>query len=108
MMQTCSAQSYLGKRVRFSAWMKTKEAGGGGAHLWLRVDGVDNSRLQFDNMNKRPVKGTTGWRRYSIVLEVPSNSKALAYGFFLSGNGQAWVSGAAFEEAGPGEIETRI
>jgi hypothetical protein len=49
-------------------------------------------------MDKRPVMGTTDWREYAIVLDVPSSAKALAYGFFIHGTGQAWVSGVKLEE----------
>jgi TonB family protein len=101
MMQMCAAENFLGKRLRFSAWMKTENTNDGGAHLWFRVDGKEtNSMLQFDNMDSRPVKGTTDWQQYAIVLDVPANSAALAYGFFVQGNGQAWVSGVKIEEVG--------
>lgn len=100
MMQMCSAENYLGKRLRLSAWMKTENATDGGAHLWLRVDGAGNQPLRFDNMDPRAVKGTTGWKPYSIVLDVPREATALAYGFFIQGTGQAWVSDFAIEEVG--------
>jgi beta-lactamase regulating signal transducer with metallopeptidase domain len=102
MMQMCSADDYRGKRLRFSAWMKTQDANDKGAHLWFRVDGAERGQmLQFDNMDNRPVMGTTDWREYAIVLDVPSSAKALAYGFFIHGTGQAWVSGIKLEEVGP-------
>jgi len=101
MMQMCSAENYRGKRLRFRAWMKTADANDGGAHLWFRVDGAErNAILQFDNMDSRPVKGTADWQEYSIVLDIPANAIALAYGFFISGTGQAWVSDARLEEVG--------
>lgn len=101
MMQMCSAENFVGKRLRLSAWMKTENANDGGARLWFRVDGKENNAiLQFDNMDSRPVKGTTEWQQYSVVLDVPANASALAYGFFVQGTGQAWVSGVKIEEVG--------
>lgn len=98
MMQTTSAEDLLGKRVRLSGWIKTEEANDGGGHLWLRVDGKQSGTpLQFDNMDNRAVKGTTDWQPYSIVLDVPPESSALAYGFFVQGTGKMWVSGAKME-----------
>ena len=109
MMQMCSAEKFTGKRLRFSAWMRTENANDGGAHLWFRVDGKEkNEMLQFDNMSNRPVKGTTGWQQYSLVLDVPANSSALAYGFFVGGTGQAWVSGVKIEEVGLDVASTNI
>lgn len=100
MMQMCSAENYLGKRLRLSAWMKTADANNAGAHLWFRIDGANNQMLGFDNMDPRPVKGTTDWTLYSLVLDVPSGASALAYGFFVGGTGQAWVSDFKIEEVG--------
>lgn len=100
MMQTTSAEAYVGKRVRLSGWIKTEEANDGGGRLWLRVDG-QQAGLQFDNMNNRPVKGTTEWQQYSVVLDVPTEASALAYGFFVSGGGKMWVNGTSIEEVGP-------
>ena len=102
MMQMCDAHNFLGKRLRLSAWMKTEDAKDGGAHLWLRIDAKEGgAMLGFDNMDSRPVKGTTEWKNYSIVLDVPANADALAFGFFIDGTGRAWVSGVRLEEVGP-------
>jgi hypothetical protein len=109
MMQTTSAEQYLGKRVRLSGWMKTQDANDGGGHLWLRVDGQEVGRtLQFDNMNGRAPKGTTDWQPYSVVLDVPKEASALAYGFFVEGAGQAWVAGTKIEEVGTDVPSTNI
>lgn len=99
MMQTSSADSYIGKRVRLSGWIKTENAEEGG-QLWLRVDGQERQVLQFDNMNGRSVKGTSDWQEASVVLDVPSGASALAYGFFVKGGGKMWVNGQRIEEVG--------
>src|SRR6185369_17626927 len=106
MMQTISAEDYRGKRVRLSGWMKTEDANDGGGHLWLRVDGQQSGQsLQFDNMDNRAPKGTTDWQQYSVVLDVPAEATALAYGFFVQGGGKVWVSGTKIEPVGP-EVES--
>jgi hypothetical protein len=102
MMQMSSAEDFFGKRVRLSGWVKTADANDGGGHLWLRVDGQQSGQtLQFDNMDSHPVKGTTDWQQYSVVLDVPPEAAALAYGFFVNGTGQMWVSGTKLEPVGP-------
>ncbi|MGD1031328.1 MAG: M56 family metallopeptidase [Opitutaceae bacterium] len=109
MMQICSAENFVGKRLRFSAWMKTENADIGGGHLWLRVDGKENGQvLQFDNMDGRTVRGTTDWAQYSVVLDVPANAADLAYGFFVDRTGKVWVSGAKIEEVGEDVPSTNI
>ena len=101
MMQMCDAHSFLGKRLRLSAWMKTEDTNDGGVHLWFRIDAKEGgAMLGFDNMDSRPVKGTTEWKNYSIVLDVPANAGALAFGFFIDGAGRAWVSSVKLDEVG--------
>jgi len=101
MMQMCDAHSFLGKRLRLSAWLKTEDANDGGAHLWFRIDAKEGgAMLGFDNMDSRPVKGSLDWKNYSIVLDVPANAGALAFGFFIDGTGRVWVSGVKLEEVG--------
>ena len=98
MMQMFDAEQYHGKRLRFSAWMKTKDALNGG-QIWMRVDGkTPGQSLQFDNMDRRPhPMGTTDWQFCEVVLDVPAEATAVALGFFVKQTGQAWVNDAKLE-----------
>jgi hypothetical protein len=96
MMQTFRADDYRGKRVRMTGWAKAKGVEGW-AGLWMRVDGADKSGLAFDNMQKRALKGTADWKQYAIVLDVPDDAAAIAFGVLLAGKGQVWVDDFQFE-----------
>lgn len=63
----------------------------------MRVDGPDKQVLSFDNMQDRSIRGTTGWTRYQIVLDVPDDGVNIAFGVLLGGLGQVWVSDIQFE-----------
>ena len=89
-MQQFHAQEWLGKRMKLSCFIQTKDVGGS-AGLWMRVDGKDGDTLQFDNMQNRPIKDTTGWNHYSIVLDVPQNAGAIYFGVMLQGAGEVWM-----------------
>lgn len=65
----------------------------------MRLDGVDTHLL--DNMEDRPIQGTTDWRTYEVVLDVPEQSQAIAFGCLLVGKGQLWLSDVRLEEVGP-------
>jgi hypothetical protein len=99
MMQMFQANDYLNKRMRFSAFVKSEgiEAWAG---LWMRIDGTHQGSLGLDNMQNRPIIGTTDWHKYEVVLDVPEESVAIALGIQLTGKGQAWVSEVQFEEVG--------
>ena len=38
--------------------------------------------------------------RYEVILDVPQESVAIAFGILLTGKGQAWLSEVQFEEVG--------
>jgi len=99
MMQMFKANDYLNKRMRFSAVVKS-----GGieswAGLWMRIDGPTQRPLGFDNMQNRPIKGTTDWQKYEVVLDVSPESVNIAFGVLLEGKGQVWLSEMQFEEVG--------
>ncbi|HCX47595.1 MAG TPA: AraC family transcriptional regulator [Bacillus sp. (in: Bacteria)] len=97
MMQQFKAEKFLGKRIKLSGFIKTKDVGGF-CGFWMRVDDALGDVLQFDNMSDRPVVGNSEWNHYAIVLDVPENSVVIAFGVLLSGNGQVWIDELKFEE----------
>lgn len=105
LMQAFNAEAYRGKRVRMSAWMKTENAAS--AQLWMRLDG-NKRMLGFDNMDNRPVTGTTEWKKYEITLEVPEATINIAFGAFVIKQGQTWVDDFQFEVAGPEAATTNM
>src|SRR5690349_8293284 len=90
-MQLFKADAYRTKHMRLSAAVKA-EGLEGWAGLWMRVDGPANKMLGLDNMQDRPIKGTTDWQRYEVVLDVPQESVHVAFGLLLEGKGQVWLS----------------
>jgi hypothetical protein len=42
-------------------------------------------------MDDRPIRGSTDWKSYSIVPDVPAEAAALAYGILLRGAGQSRI-----------------
>src|SRR5205823_1432543 len=79
LMQTCTAHAYRGQRLRLSGYARTKDVNDW-AGLWLRVDGPKGEPLAFDNMQQRPIKGTSEWQKYQIVLDVPADAQEIAFG----------------------------
>jgi hypothetical protein len=99
LMQMFFAEKYLNKRLRFSAMVKA-ESVKKWAGLWMRVDGPENQALSFDNMQNRPIRGTTDWRPCEVILDVPANSVTISFGLLLDGPGQAWINAIQFAEVG--------
>jgi len=97
LMQNFSAEQYVGKRVRFSAFVKSENIERW-AGLWMRVDGKPGQTLSFDNMQDRPIKGTSAWRNCEVVLDVPAGALGIYFGILLDGPGTVWMNSAKFEE----------
>lgn len=96
LMQTLAPDKYAGKRVRLSAVVKADKVKDW-AGLWMRVDGEGTTPLAFDNMQGRAIKGTSNWKRYEVVLDVPKKATAVAFGILLSGTGSVWIDNVKLE-----------
>ena len=97
----CLPTQYLGKRVRLTGYIKTKEVPHW-AGFWFRVDDQKQGEmLAFDNMKdgktNRSITGTNDWKQYDLVLDVPFNAKEIVYGALLSGTGQIWFENVTLE-----------
>lgn len=97
MMQTFKANQFVDKRIRLSCFICTENVETY-AGMWMRVDDTMEDVLQFDNMSNRPIKGTTKWNHYSIILDVPPQSAVISFGIILSGQGTIWADQFTFEE----------
>lgn len=53
--------------------------------------------VPFDNMSDRPIKGSTDWHSYEIVLDVPPDATSINFGVLLAGLGEVWMNSAKFE-----------
>ncbi|QRN95132.1 AraC family transcriptional regulator [Archangium violaceum] len=96
-MQAFGAGAFRGKRLRFSAVVRTEDVKGWSG-LWMRVEGEDaREPLAFDNMQSRALVGTTACKRHEVVLDVPQDARSIMAGLMLSGTGKAWIGAVRFE-----------
>jgi hypothetical protein len=98
LMQDFRADRYLGKKVRLSGFVRTEHVNGW-AGLWMRVDNGP-TQVAFDNMQDRPIKGTSEWKSYVVVLDVPEDATGIAFGVLLAGSGSVWLNSVKFEVVG--------
>jgi hypothetical protein len=63
----------------------------------MRVVGPDGETMSFDNMGDRPITGTTEWRQYRVVLDVPETAELIAFGVLLQGPGRVWIDDVEVE-----------
>jgi hypothetical protein len=104
--QSVAGDAYAGKRVRFSAFCRTKGVAKW-TGLWLRADTPAQFGAAFDNMQDRPVRGTNDWQQYEVVLDIPKKTVELSFGILLQRTGQVWMDDARLEVVGPEVSVTR-
>ena len=101
LVQTIRVGNYAGKRVRMSAFLKTQDLSNS-VVLWLNAIRSDDSgshfTLSIDNMADRPVRGTTDWQQYNLVLDIPSGATNFDVGAIMSGSGVVWLDDFEIEE----------
>jgi hypothetical protein len=94
--QTIFANGYWGKRVRFSAYVRTAGAVDGGV---FRVETIPpNSAMQIE---ETPIEDTSAWKRYERIVDVPQGSYTIKFGVAMEGVGKMWFDDVRIEEVGP-------
>jgi hypothetical protein len=93
--QSIRADEFRGRRVRVAGWLRSEDVDGH-TGLFARVDGAAIVQTS-DFMLERPVVGTTAWRRYEIVLDVPSDAIGITFGLHLTGTGQVYADDFALD-----------
>ncbi len=80
---------FSGDSVALVGWVKATISRGT-AGLWMRLDGRGDVRA-FDNMQDRPITGSTDWTEYRITLPLDRRARTIQLGTLLSGSGMVWV-----------------
>jgi len=99
---TENAMPWRGMHVVLRAELRAGRIGGW-AGLWVRIDGPGGKVLRFDNMQNRPIRGTTSFDKYQVVLDVPKEAERISFGVLLHGPGAVYIRELQFEEA-PGNL----
>ena len=97
LMQTANADRFRGKRIRMTASIQPEKVQGW-AGMWLRADDANDKVLVFDNMQSRPIRGTSDWTTTEIVADIPADAATLSFGILLHGEGKVRIDIIRFEE----------
>jgi len=102
-LQTLKATALLGKKVKVSAKVKSKDIKDW-AGIWFRTNDVDGKTLTFDNMQKTAIKGTLDWHEVSFNIDVPQSAHVINFGTVMEGTGHLWVDGIEITSIGKAKI----
>ncbi len=98
--QVVEARYFAGKVARYSAWVRTRDVTGAGGGITILAL-ANGAPLAQNFMEATPIKGTTGWTRYTITLPVPPRAERLEFGAMLQGPGSLWLDDTELEFTNP-------
>jgi hypothetical protein len=90
-IQYIRAESYRGKRIRLTGYVRSKDAI---FVSWARVEGLRNDSLEYSglsNVANEEAPVTIDWRRIEHVLDIPANAEAIVFGVMLRRAGDIWL-----------------
>ena len=97
--QSLIGNRYAGKRIRISAYLKSDNL--------IKTKGYGGQVWAYSYINGKPycmgasgnIEGTNNWKKYTVVLDVPSEGKniSLVYGLSVQGEGTVWIDNMTFE-----------
>jgi len=82
--QTVDAKPYRGRTAQVSGWLRTRDSANAALTIIVLANG---SPLTNNFMADAPVKGTTGWKRYSIAVPVEPQAEFIEVGAMMQGKG---------------------
>lgn len=91
LMQVFAAQDYAGKRVRLAGSLRSQ--GARGAYLFITTS-RDGDML--DIQKTLPIRETSDWKNYDVVVDVPREATVIKIGFAVQGKGTVWVDDLSF------------
>jgi RNA polymerase sigma factor (sigma-70 family) len=78
-----------GKRIRLTAWIKTRNVDNWcGLEMWAY--GWFQRVQVHSDMAEHPISGTTDWKQYSLVVDVPDDAQSLMFQATMLGTGEMW------------------
>lgn len=93
LIQCVEPEPFVGNAFRLNGWIKTEEAQGEGAALWIGAYGSssDSTVAGWFPSEEEWRKGTTDWALYeAFTLPVPDETTKVCFGPILYGSGSAW------------------
>jgi len=96
------ADDYRGKRLRMVAYACAEDVKQGFFNLHItgplrEGEGMERRSMYMTSNQHEPMEGTSDWKRYELVIDVPEDAMSIQCGFNLMGSGKVWMDGFQFE-----------
>ena len=94
------ADSFQGKRLRMIAYTRAENMKRGVFNLLVRGPASDTEGIgpmYMATSEHEPIEGTSDWRRYELVIDVPEDAVSIQCSFSMAGSGNVWLDSFQFE-----------
>jgi RNA polymerase sigma factor (sigma-70 family) len=91
-----SMEGLRGKRVRLSAWIKTRNVANW-SDIEMSVLGYGQRVLGECELYDHPITGTTDWQQCAVVADVPADAQSIVFTSNVYGKGEMWTDGFRIE-----------
>lgn len=95
LLQYCKPGEYAGKRIKFTAWVRTENLKHY-AQVLLMADGVIKNP-RSEKIQAQTFTGNNDWRKVELVLDIPEEAAVFSYGILLEGKGKVWIDDITIE-----------
>jgi len=92
--QEITARRYRGQRVRLWAFLRPERMNVQ-ARLWLQANDAESEHLARDQVT---LSGSAPWKKFQIVIDVPSDAASIRFGMLMYGTGTLWAAPFHFEQ----------
>ncbi len=97
-------KAFLGKRVRFSAFLKSEKLINKGG-IWLHALDAAGNGVAIADTFWQPVEGDVDhslagdndWKKFQLVADIPAETTQLSVGMALNSSGRLWLDDARLE-----------
>lgn len=95
-VQSFDATPYIGKKVRFTAYIRAEIDGPGRAGFYVSERTYQNQYPFVHTNVDDPIVFNT-WEKYTVDYTVTQNAYSINMGLFLKGKGKAWIDDISVE-----------
>src|SRR5260370_31322716 len=100
LIQSVDAEQYVGKRIRFSTYAKTKGVEGW-TGTWVRVDSPHSAFRRYEDTHHVNLNGDRDWTALTLVLDIPDDARTVEFGLSQEGTGTTWFGPVSVETVSP-------
>lgn len=95
-VQSFDASQYIGKKIRFSAYIRAEIEGKGHAGFYISERTFQNQYPFINTNEENPIVFNT-WEKYTVEHTVSDEAFSINIGLFLQGSGKAWIDAITVE-----------